>query len=420
MMDLNLICSFYLGLWPLLWCLNFFMQKTIFWIICLLSAIPLVQAAPSESSFPDVKFEISAKTIKTIFHSDISLATILVLVFTMIENSDFINLNAHRQSSIHANEGLAKVSPWLTTLARILKVELGSDRFNTLFTPTEQTSQLNELSELKLISKKLDHLIKALNLYSKFSHSVVAGMYQFHASAFTQYWNTCYGVIQTNKDITTRRHIWQAFIQESIRTVAAVSNINLRMNDGLTIKEVTKEAFRILGETGFIRAADDHACSECVQPFKQTADIITGDDPAAVAGVDAGGNNLPAFEGEAGHAAEIAADIEAARVEAAQRDNDAVANPDDDNDENTVSMIVIDGVVMGHTCCAMENCTEALANARGGVFCEPHNIEYGNKCRIADCLNIKVPGTQACNLQLHKGQWERFAKQHQRQNIPGS
>lgn len=316
-MDLNLICSFYLGLWPLLWCLNFVMQKTIFWIICLLSAIPLVQAAPSESSFPDVKFEIFAKTIKTIFHSDISLATILVLVFTMIENSDFINLNAHRQSPIHANEGLAKVSPWLTTLAQILKVELGSDRFNTLFTPTEQTSQLNELSELKLISKKLDHLIKALNLYSvnedaeiegtllpishktiqpihiicpntaacqtcatpwalslngawrdvptvtliknntvfdnayvvsgtcpkcdtkyyadhhrisamdpvqriflnsakyvklgqslwadrKFSHSVVAGMYQFHASAFTQYWNTCYGVIQTNKDITTR------------------------------------------------------------------------------------------------------------------------------------------------------------------------------------------------------------------------
>ena len=49
---------------------------------------------------------------------------------------------------------------------------------------------------------------------------------------------------------------------------------------------MTKEAFELLGENGIIWAADKPACSECTQVYKRTADIITGDDPAAVAGND--------------------------------------------------------------------------------------------------------------------------------------
>ena len=62
--------------------------------------------------------------------------------------------------------------------------------------------------------------------------------------------------------------------------------MNLELQDGLSIDEVTKEAFELLGENGIIWAADQHACSECTQVYKRTADIITGDDPAAVAGND--------------------------------------------------------------------------------------------------------------------------------------
>ena len=32
--------------------------------------------------------------------------------------------------------------------------------------------------------------------------------------------------------------------------------------------------------------ADGHQCSECTQPYKRVADVITGDDPAALVGVD--------------------------------------------------------------------------------------------------------------------------------------
>jgi hypothetical protein len=122
-----------------------------------------------------------------------------------------------------------------------------------------------------------------------FSNAVVNGMYSFHASAsaYTEYWNNSFGVFDQDQPLElTRRQIWQAFVQESTRTIAASAGINLELNDGLAIDEVTKEAFNILGENGVIRAADQHSCTQCTQKYKATSDIINGADPAAVVGVD--------------------------------------------------------------------------------------------------------------------------------------
>ncbi|KAF8992897.1 hypothetical protein BDQ17DRAFT_1392755 [Cyathus striatus] len=48
-------------------------------------------------------------------------------------------------------------------------------------------------------------------------------------------------------------------------------------------------------------------------------------------------------------------------------------------------MVVIDGIVMGPTHCAYQNCSEKLANA-----CT------GGRCRIKTCYNAKEPNSQAC------------------------
>jgi len=117
-----------------------------------------------------------------------------------------------------------------------------------------------------------------------FSSSVINAMYSFHASAsaYSQYWNITYGTKSTNLSCA---HIWQAFVQDSLCTIAAESNIDLELNDPLNITEVTTQAFDLLGEQGIIRAADQHACSECTQPYKKTSDAVMND-PAAVVGVD--------------------------------------------------------------------------------------------------------------------------------------
>ena len=73
----------------------------------------------------------------------------------------------------------------------------------------------------------------------------------------------------------TQHQTWQAFIQESICTIAAASNLDLELKDRLLIEEVTIKAFSCLGDNGLIQAAQGHACSECSQRYKRTVDIIS-------------------------------------------------------------------------------------------------------------------------------------------------
>ncbi len=191
-------------------------------------------------------------------------------------------------------------------------------------------------------------------------------MYSFHASAaaYTEYWNNTFGQIDLEHSAKLdRKHIWQAFVQESIRTIAADLNVYLELNENLPIHEVTKEAFAALGKNGLIYAADNHTCSECTQPYRPSANT----DP----------ENM-------------------------------------DIDHADVTMHVLDGIVMGPTHCAYKNCEADLLNACGGAFCPVHEREYGSKCRIIGCQNDKVLPTQAC--QQHKREWD----QHVQNRSPGA
>ncbi|KAF8873689.1 hypothetical protein BD779DRAFT_1613661 [Infundibulicybe gibba] len=80
-------------------------------------------------------------------------------------------------------------------------------------------------------------------------------------------------------------------------------------------------------------------------------------------------------------------------------------------------MVVLDGIVMGPTHCAYDDCTNDLGNARGGVFCLHHEIIYGATCRIRGCTAQKVPPTEAC--QAHQKEWFKHSQNHSRQNLAG-
>jgi len=57
-----------------------------------------------------------------------------------------------------------------------------------------------------------------------------------------------------------------------------------------------------------------------------------------------------------------------------------------------VKMIIMDGIVMGPTHCAFDNCTGPLSNARGHgeSFCRVHklNFEISVVCRIARTIEL--------------------------------
>ena len=151
-----------------------------------------------------------------------------------------------------------------------------------------------------------------------FSQGVLNGIYSFHASAaaYTEYWNNSFRRKQVVKfKEITRRQIWQAFIQESIRSIASISDINLVLQDGLSIDEVKKEAFGVLGVNGVIRVAGEHSCSECTQEYKTTADVISSSHATPTVGT-------------------VASDDEQMQV-----------------DKAFVQMVVLDGIVTGPSVC---------------------------------------------------------------------
>jgi len=58
-------------------------------------------------------------------------------------------------------------------------------------------------------------------------------------------------------------------------------------NDNLAIAELTNKAYSVLDKNGGIRLSNGHACLECTQDYKATANYVPqNNDPAALLGVD--------------------------------------------------------------------------------------------------------------------------------------
>ncbi len=424
----------------------------IIWLLIWFQILPSVSAVCTENPFPEISFKAFNQIIKEIFGSNISLATVLTVLFTLTENPDLLNLHFRQQHPEYKSENKSQTTGWMIALAKALAKRLGQKK-DFLYHDGEG-ADLHPQDEAKLIATKLNSLAIDLNLtpyndqeaytgkllpvsfksiqpvhiicpfslvcgtatcqprslvqstrqrdiplvtlikgheiykdvsvltgkcpecntlysadhehffhdsqgaqhpkrvylnsakYLKlgsnlwvdrlFSSSVINAMYSFHASAsaYSQYWNITYGTRSTS---VSRSHIWQAFVQDSLRTIAAESNINIELNDPLNITEVTTQAFELLGEQGIIRAADHHTCSECTQPYKKTSDTIL-DDPAAVIGVDEN-QTVPPLQG-------IDEVPDQPRLSSVSMDN----SDDDMNvDQRNVTMVVLDGIVMGPT-----------------------------------------------------------------------
>jgi hypothetical protein len=82
-----------------------------------------------------------------------------------------------------------------------------------------------------------------------FSGAVINGIYSFHASsaAFAEFWNdTFWSTQKTQSRKISRRQVWHAFVQESIRSVAQSSGYTLEVKDGLPIEEVTNRLITYL------------------------------------------------------------------------------------------------------------------------------------------------------------------------------
>jgi len=141
-----------------------------------------------------------------------------------------------------------------------------------------------------------------------------------------------------------------------------------------------------------MRLSDKHTCSECTQECKAVANFLpAANDAAAVLGVEEN-QAVPQFAAAAEEQQNLA-------------ESDDLMDVDIGNQPAMVNMVVMDGIVMGPTHCAFDNCTRPLSNAhgKGESFCQTHEREFRNRCHVHDCKNDKVEGTQACHE--HRNDW---------------
>jgi hypothetical protein len=375
----------------------------------------MVSAAPDHNPFLNITFEAFSQFVEQNFSSKVTLATVLVVLFTTTSNPDLFNLHARQQNPMQGERGQT-ITGWIKALARALEEKLGDD-VDRLFKASEQKRKMQSNQVNSAISIKLDTLSKVLMFYPydihgrrqkalkpvsekeiepayvicptsmecqtvscngqyflldtrdrdvprvtlikgakvydevhvlsgkcsicdtkyyadhesskdpeihserrrfylnsakylkigqslwvdrSFSGAVINATYSFHASsaAFAEFWNDSFWSTQeTSSRKLSRRQVWHAFVQESIRRIAQSSGHTLELQEGLPIEEVTKHAFLSLGEKGVVRSAENHFCSECTHNYKDTVDILTGDDPAALVGVDEN-RNVPVLTGE--------------------------------------------------------------------------------------------------------------------------
>jgi len=84
----------------------------------------------------------------------------------------------------------------------------------------------------------------------------------------------------------------------------------LELDSGVNINEVTAQAFNCLGQSGCIHSATGHTCAECAHKYKQTVDVIPSED---------------------------------------ELQNISSGSQEMDVDFSPVTMVVVDGIVMGPT-----------------------------------------------------------------------
>jgi hypothetical protein len=162
----------------------------------------------------------------------------------------------------------------------------------------------------------------------EFSSAVLNAMYDLHASAsgFMNFFNDTYG----NENLKlSRRHIWAAFVYESVRQVSDASGVDFSIRDISSVDEVIQTAFITLGKNGIIQSAENHSCAECSQPYRATSDVILNpNDPSAVLGVD---NPV------------------VAEVAQSSSNNPTIQNSESEMnvEVQNVTMVVVDGIVVG-------------------------------------------------------------------------
>lgn len=140
-----------------------FLTSFLFWLLCLifaLSWLPTTLAQdPQSHPFPNPTFKAFSDFILATFNSNISLTTVLLLLFSLTDNPDLLNLHACQTHPVFNGECKNSATGWIRTLACGIEDKLGNIK-HEVYSPSNTTKQ-DQTGEF---AKSLDSLTIFLNL----------------------------------------------------------------------------------------------------------------------------------------------------------------------------------------------------------------------------------------------------------------
>ena len=131
------------------------------WMFLFLAFLPCASAIPNGAAFPDMTFKAFNMLVEEIFGSEISLATVIMVLLTLTNNPDLLSLHAWQQNPAKGEKKF-EVTAWIKALANALHDKLGDDIY-TLQRDDEEIDTNTAL--INSVGRKLDQFSKDLNLY---------------------------------------------------------------------------------------------------------------------------------------------------------------------------------------------------------------------------------------------------------------
>ncbi|KAF8239873.1 hypothetical protein L208DRAFT_1560013, partial [Tricholoma matsutake] len=139
-----------------------------------IALLPITWASPIESPFP---FKLFSHFLTTNFSSKLSLLAALVILFSLTENPDLLNLHAQQQYVKCQGEHHAQASGWIKAPACALKKQVDSHKVGPLKMKNVKKGMDKE-EEIIALGLKLDSLSKLLHLHPYNANDQYQGKFQ--------------------------------------------------------------------------------------------------------------------------------------------------------------------------------------------------------------------------------------------------
>ena len=135
-------------------------------LMVLMFLCPGANAMQNEQAFPDISFKVFNEFITQNFSSKITLATVLMLLFSTVENTDLLNLHQRQQNPQLSDEKQVNLSSWIKSLACEVEKQTPKPKYKTLFKQSENLKSLPDNQIITSIGTKLNNFADLLGLNS--------------------------------------------------------------------------------------------------------------------------------------------------------------------------------------------------------------------------------------------------------------